>query len=270
MSAASNIHSLLERLLPERISLAPVRAGQHRRLFSGVGLPSLRGMPGERSGLVDQLDQALDMQTLYSDLRRQALEGSAAALNDLGWVWMNGKYWRADPLLATHLLRMAAVQGCATAWFNLGQQAYFGKGVDISYVSAAGYYRHAFECGMTHAAAALGDLYEEEVCDGDQDWTVDLPEAYRWFMRGAEQGEARCRFEVGYRLLHGVQIKADADAALHWLELATAAGVVQAAEELALHFSQRNAARYQHWRQQAMGLGSTRVNRIILDDKAQS
>ncbi|MGE7990808.1 tetratricopeptide repeat protein [Pseudomonas sp. NPDC089554] len=268
MSAASNIHSLLARLLPERITPAPANPGQ-RRVFAGVGMPSQRALLGERFGLAERLDDAADLQAIYAELRRQALEGSVAALNDLGWVWLNGKYWRADVALAGHLLRMAAMQGNAAAWFNLGQQHYFGKGVVVSYTNAVDCYRHAFECGMAHAAAALGDLYEEEVCDGDQLWQVDLAEAYGWFLRGAEACEARCRFEVGYRLLHGVNVEADTKAALYWLELAAGAGVMQAAEELAVHFSRRDAARYLAWRDQAIGMGSTLALTMKLEDQIQ-
>ncbi|MFG0408644.1 tetratricopeptide repeat protein [Pseudomonas sp. NY5710] len=261
MSAASNIHSLLARLLPERVIAAPAPAGRRHRLFAGVGLPS------QRSLLINRLDEASDLQAVYADLRHQALQGSVAALNDLGWIWLNGKYWRADTVLAGHLLRMAALQGHAAAWFNLGQQHYFGKGVDPSYTQAADCYRQAFERGMLHAAAALGDLYEEEVCDGEQQWQVDLVQAYQWFMRGAERGEARCRFEVGYRLMHGLYVEPDIKAALYWLELAAAAGVVQAAEELAVHFSSRDGVRYLQWRDRALQMGSTLALTMKLEDQ---
>ncbi|WP_307943282.1 tetratricopeptide repeat protein [Pseudomonas mosselii] len=269
MSAASNIHSLLARLLPERIVPAPARPGQRHRLFAGVGMPSQQALSGERFGLADRLDEAVDLQAVYHDLCRQALLGNVAALNDLGWIWLNGKYWRGDTVLAGHLLRMAALQGNAAAWFNLGQQHYFGKGVDVSYANAAEYYRHAFERGMVHAAAALGDLYEEEVCEGDQVWQVDPLEAYQWFLRGAQRGETRCRFEVGYRLLHGVYVEADTKAGLYWLELAAATGVMQASEELAVHFSSRDAARYLGWRDQAIQMGSTLALTMKLEDQIQ-
>ena len=269
MSAASNIHSLLARLLPERIVPAPARPGQRHRLFVGVGMPSQQALPGERFGLIDRLDEAVDLQAVYHDLCRQALLGNVAALNDLGWIWLNGKYWRGDTSLAGHLLRMAALQGNAAAWFNLGQQHYFGKGVQVSYANAAEYYRHAFERGMVHAAAALGDLYEEEVCEGDQVWQVDPLEAYQWFLRGAQRGEKRCRFEVGYRLLHGVYVEADVRAGLYWLELAAATGVMHAAEELAVYFSSRDATRYLGWRDQAIQLGSTLALTMKLEDQIQ-
>ncbi|MFK3684883.1 tetratricopeptide repeat protein [Pseudomonas sp. NPDC088890] len=267
MSAASNIHSLLARLLPARIAPVPARPRQRQRLFAGVGMPSQRAPLGERFGLVSRLDEAVDLQAVYSDLRRLALEGNVAALNDLGWIWLNGKYWIADTQLAGHLLRMAALQGSAAAWFNLGQQHYFGKGVEVSYEQAAECYRQAFERGMLHAAAALGDLYEEEICDGDQDWQVDLVEALRWFMKGAKRGEARCRFEVGYRFLHGLYVQSDSKAGLYWLELAAAAGVMQAAEELAVHYSSRDTARYLDWRDQAILMGSSLALTMKLEDQ---
>lgn len=268
MSAASNIYSLLGRLLPERVVPAPGRT-HARRIYTGVGMPAQRAALGESFSLVSLLDEAPDLQTVYGGLRQQALDGSAAALNDLGWIWLNGRYWRADPVLAGHLLRMAALQGSAVAWFNLGQQFYFGKGVEISYASAADYYRHAFEAGLAEAAAALGDLYEEEVCDSDSNlWWVDLQQAYEWFLRGAQRGDARCRFETGYRLLHGQQVAPDARAGVYWLELAAVAGVTQAAEELALHFNATdNQLRYLFWRDQAINLGSPLALTLKLEDQ---
>ncbi|MFJ5187722.1 tetratricopeptide repeat protein [Pseudomonas fulva] len=262
MSAVGNIHSLLARLLPAQVIVPPAVA-RRQRLFAGVGMPSQRTM------LVSRLDEASDLQAVYQDLRLQALQGNVAALNDLGWIWLNGKYWRADTVLAGHLLRMAALQGSAVAWFNLGQQHYFGKGVDRSYTQAAECYRQAFERGMSHAAAALGDLYEEEVCDARIQWQVDPQLAYRWFLQGAEQGEARCRFEVGYRLIHGLHVQPELKPVLYWLELAAAAGVVQAAEELAVHFSRRDQERYQQWRDRAVQMGSTLALTMKLEDQVQ-
>ncbi|HYQ52824.1 MAG TPA: tetratricopeptide repeat protein [Pseudomonas sp.] len=263
MSAVSNIYSLLARLLPGQVICPPTPGGRRQRLFAGVGLPS------QRTLLVNRLDEASDLQAVYADLRQQALAGNVAALNDLGWIWLNGKYWCADTVLAGHLLRMAALQGNAPAWFNLGQQHYFGKGVETSYAQAAECYRQSFERGLLHAAAALGDLYEEEVCDAQLDWQVDLAKAYQWFLRGAERGDARCRFEVGYRLLHGLCVEADIKAGLYWLELAAATGVMQAAEELAVHFSRYDAARYLDWRDRAVQMGSTLALAMKLEDQVQ-
>ncbi len=270
MLETTNIYSMLERLLPESITPAPGRPGYLQRLYAGVGLPAQPAVMGEQFALVARLDQAPSLQEVYADLRRQALAGNIATLTDLGWLWLNGKYWMADHELARQLLRMAAMQGCAVACFNLGQQHYFGKGVIVSYAAAADYYQQAFELGFVQAAAALGDLYEEEVCSGEQLWQVDLQRAYRWFDLGARHGDARCRYELGYRLLHGVQVAADAKAGVYWLELAAVAGVMMAAEELAVYFSldELNQA-YLFWREQAIYLGSELALTMKLDDQVR-
>ena len=263
MSAANNIHPLLARLLPERIEPLAQPDNNRRSGHPSVGLYCPLGFIAANQATISRVESEADTQALYATLRRLTLRGNVSALNDLGWAWLNGKYWRPSPSLANRLLRMAAVQGHAGAWFNLGQQHYFGKGLDMSYVQAAVCYRHAFECGMAQAAAALGDLYEEEVCDGEPVWQVDLDEAYRWFLAGARAGDPRCRFEAGVRLLHGVNTPVDSHAAVAWLVMAAGAGVVQAAEVLAEHFSTHDAGNYQRWRQRAIALGS----RLSADDR---
>ncbi|MFR0675995.1 tetratricopeptide repeat protein [Enterobacterales bacterium AW_CKDN230030176-1A_HGKHYDSX7] len=264
MSAVSTLHSLLEHLLPTRIKpLARLPRGA-----VSLGLPSRRTALGDGFTLIAHLDEAVDLQVAYAELRAQALAGSVTVLTDLGWLWLNGTYWQADLRLAHRLLRMAALQGDATAWFNLAVQRYVGRGVEVSYTDAARYYEHAFEAGMAGAAAALGDLFEA-------DWPAmpacqEIPSmAYRWFLRGAQAGEARCRFEVGRRLLHGMQVESDIKAGLYWLELAVAGGVVQAAEVLTAYFAQGNETPYRHWRDHAIRLGSHWALGLKLKDQVR-
>jgi TPR repeat protein len=69
--------------------------------------------------------------------------------------------------------------------------------------------------------------------------------------------------------MHGLHVEANLKAALYWLELAAAAGVVQAAEELAVHFSSRDAVRYQEWRDRAVQMGSTLALTMKLEDQIQ-
>lgn len=274
MPASTKISFLLDRLLPAQVPAAPRRADDVRRLYAGIGLPSQRGFSGRPPPLVARLEEAPAALTVYRDLRDQALAGSTAALNDLAWVWLNGKYWPADHALARRLLRMAAAQGSAEAFFNLGQQQYFGKGVEISYPSARHDYERAFALGLVEAAAALGDLYLEERCpaepgpekfacaDRSLDWPTDPAQACAWFLRGAEQGDPRCRFEIGYCLLYGHHLPCDVPAGLYWLELAAVAGVMAAAEELAVYHSLSSSTlRYLFWRDRAVALGS----RLALD-----
>jgi TPR repeat protein len=180
-------------------------------------------LPSQRSLLINRLDEASDLQAVYADLRRQALQGSVAALNDLGWIWLNGKYWRADTVLAGHLLRMAALQGNAAAGSTWGSSITSARASTLL-CPGGGLLPAGLRARMLHAAAALGDLYEEGVR-----WRPALagrPGAGLPVVHArAERGEARCRFEVGYRLMHGLYVEADIKAALYWLELAAAAGV---------------------------------------------
>ncbi|MDO7912816.1 tetratricopeptide repeat protein [Pseudomonas sp. 22-AL-CL-001] len=266
MSAVSTFHSLLEHLLPTRI--VPLAQERVRRDCLGLGLPSRRTALGNRFTLISRLDEAVDLQSVYTELRAQALSGSVTVLTDLGWLWLNGTYWQANPLLARRLFRMAGRQGDATAWFNLAEQAYAGRGVEVSHAEAARCYEHAFEAGMDRAAAALGDLFEEG-------WpSMPFPRsapsmAYRWFLKGAQRGEARCRFEVGRRLLQGTQVELDVKAGLYWLELAAAGGVVQAAETLTVYFAQGDGAPYRHWRDHAILLGSRLALGLKLRDQVR-
>lgn len=266
MSAVSTLHSLLERLLPTRIM--PLAQGRARRDCISLGLPSRRTALGDSFTLILRLDEAVDLQGVYTELRTQALNGSVTVLTDLGWLWLNGTYWQGDPLLARRLLRMAGLQGDATAWFNLAEQSYAGRGVEVSCTEAARCYEHAFEAGMERAAAALGDLFEEGW--PSMPFQRSAPSmAYRWFLRGAQRGEARCRFEVGRRLLQGTQVELDVKAGLYWLELAAAGGVVQAAEVLTMYFAHGDGALYRHWRDHAILLGSRLALGLKLKDQVR-
>ncbi|WP_434772859.1 tetratricopeptide repeat protein [Pseudomonas entomophila] len=266
MSAVSPPHSLLEYLLPRRIvSLSPAR---QRPGFVSLGLPSRRTALGDSFTLIACLEETVDMQAVYAELRAQALVGSVTVLTDLGWIWLNGTYWRGDPHLARRLLRMAGLQGDATAWFNLARQHHVGQGVTRCHAEAARCYENAFERGLVQAAAALGDLFQ-------QGWPSTPPRpgdpslACHWFLQGAQRGEARCRFELGRRLLYGVQVEPDVRAGLYWLELAAAGGVVQAAEALAVYFAHGHETPYRHWRDHAIGLGSHLALGMKLKDQVR-
>lgn len=272
MPASTKISFLLDRLLPAQVTAPPRRADDVRRLYAGIGLPSQRGFSGSPAPLVARLEEAPAVLTVYSDLRDQALAGNTTALNDLAWVWLNGKYWQADHALARRLLRMAAAQGSAEAFFNLGQQQYFGKGVEISYPSARHDYEKAFAFGLVEAAATLGDLFMEELCPEDLDphWHTDPAQACAWYLRGAEQGDPRCRFEIGYCLLYGHYLPRDVPAGLYWLELAAVTGVMAAAEELAVfHSLSSTTLRYLFWRDRAVALGSRLAFDMKLADLPQ-
>lgn len=258
--APATIVSMFERLLPRQVSPPESSPARTHAFYVGVGLPSNCSAKGQFNTLAQSLQDPAARPLVYQTLREQAVAGNIEALNDLGWLFLNGKYWRADHGLAHRLFRQAAQQGCAKAHYNLAQQYYFGKGLDISYSQVARSYEKAFELGLGDAAALLGDLYEEELCLEDHqqvDWQPDHDLAYDWYCRGADAGDIRCRFEIGTRMLNGVGMERDAEAGQYWLELAAAAGNAEAAEELAFfHSNDGLTPRYLFWRDQAVALGS--------------
>ncbi|MGV8864620.1 MAG: tetratricopeptide repeat protein [Pseudomonas sp.] len=259
MQDSPRIVSLLERLLPEYVAQGYANHPTLSRMYTSIGQPSQQDFEGAVNPLVALLEESSSLSVTYWVMRQQALNGDIDTLNDLAWVWLNGKYWQANYPLAGRLLRMAALQDSAVACFNLAQQHYFGKGVDVVYAQVASFYQRAFELGLVQAAASLGDLYNEPISVGDVEpsWQPDAQRAYDWYLQGAQKGDARCRFEVGYRLLYGVDVARDLKAGQYWLELAAVTGIIAAAEQLAVFhsFSGMNL-RYLYWRDQAVLLGS--------------
>ncbi|WP_397452674.1 tetratricopeptide repeat protein [Pseudomonas sp. NA-150] len=272
MQDSLRIVSLLERVLPEYVAPGFVQHSTWLQASPGIGLPSQQGFEGAVNPLVALLEESSGLSVTYWVMRQQALNGDIDTLNDLAWVWLNGKYWRADPALAGRLLRIAALQGSAAACFNLAQQHYFGRGVAVVYARVASFYRRAFDLGLVQAAARLGDLYDEQAnaADVEPDWQREPKRAFDWYLQGAHKGDAGCRFEVGYRLLHGVDVPRDLKAGQYWLELAAVTGITAAAEELAVfHRFSGKTLRYLYWRDQAVSLGSERAINMKADDQLQ-
>jgi TPR repeat protein len=273
MSAVPRIISLLERLLPEYVTPVTAHSIQLLHLYAGIGRPSQQGFEGEMNPLVALLEESSSLEVTYWVMRQQALNGDIDALSDLAWVWLNGKYWQADYQRAARLFRIAALQGSAVACFNLAQQHYYGKGMEAIYPRVARLYRRAFELGLTDAAAALGDLYGESVAteDAEPGWRPNIAQAFAWYLKGAEKGHPRCRYEVGYRLLTGHDVPRDIKAGQYWLELAAVTGIAAAAEALAVfHGAGGKTLRYLFWRDQAVALGSEQAIRMKADDQRQS
>lgn len=273
MPAVPRIISLLERLLPEYVAPVSPQSIQLMRQYPGVGRPSQQGFDGVVNPLVALLEQSSSLEVTYWVMRQQALNGDIDALTDLAWVWLNGKYWQADYQRAARLFRIAALQGSAVACFNLAQQHYHGKGVEVIYPRVARLYRRAFELGLTEAAAELGDLCSEsfEAEGPEPGWQANVARGFAWYLKGAEKGHARCRYEVGYRLLTGHEVPRDIKAGQYWLELAAVTGIAAAAEALAVfHGISGKTLRYLFWRDQAVALGSEQAIRMKADDQQQN
>lgn len=241
MSNSADVFNLIESLLPRSDQLTVVVPSEMQRLYSGIGMPSLRvtELAGNGSPLTYHqikvanpllnLTDPIRIRQHYGELREQAMQGDADALNDLGWLWLNGWSLKPDPLLAKRMFRIAAVLDSPEALFNLAEQAWYGKGVTVNPLLAIDYYEQAFASGIPCAAQALGTLYER----GDGGVPADHGKAIVWYERGVVEGDAMAGFLLGRLALDEASTEHNQATGLYWLQWAAMSGVMLASERLA-------------------------------------
>lgn len=109
-------------------------------------------------------------------------------------------YHRGDYTTALREFRELAIQGSATAQYNLGLMHEQGLGVSKDLAKAEEWYLRAAGQGKPEAQYRLGLLLESGI-----DGTRDLINAGIWFRRAAEKGDAAAQFRIGaaYHLAQG-------------------------------------------------------------------
>ncbi|VVN34925.1 hypothetical protein PS662_05099 [Pseudomonas fluorescens] len=174
MSPDEKVFQLLDALLPAAEHLQIVESRAPCAADADIGMPSLRVLKAPVDGkladitlkaanpLATMADPAL-LRFLYRSLRDDALAADPDALNDLGWLWINGSRVPFDSVLARRLFKLAYALGSGEAAFNLAEQAWYGRGMCVNHDLAACYYEQAYERGITVAAGALGLLHEKGV-----------------------------------------------------------------------------------------------------------
>ena len=91
---------------------------------------------------------------------RLAMEGSASAQLQVGYMHDHGEGVREDPKLAARWYRAAADQGDMHGQYNVGLCHAEGEGVARDPAAAAGWFRRAAQQGHGEAQLKLGLLYE--------------------------------------------------------------------------------------------------------------
>lgn len=285
MSKSAEVFNLMYDLLPPSDQVEIAVPGELQRLYAGVGMPALRiAELSEQNRLftyheikaVNPLLELTDPTRLrlrYGELRVQALQGDADALNDLGWLWLNGSRLESDPVLAKRLFKIAAVLGSSEALFNLAEQAFYGKGVAINPVLAIDYYEQAFESGISCAAQVLGALYER----GDEGVPVDHVKAVAWYKRGIDEQDSIAGFLLGRVALDESSSEFNPAIGLYWLQWAAMRGEILASERLADFYRSTfdsppdpDGLLYRFWRDIAISQGSSWAEEMLaLDGKCQ-
>jgi len=239
MSKSADAFNLMDSFLPRADLVELVEPDEVLLLYAGIGMPSIRvkelgGKAGNTYheikagnpllGLVDPTG----LRNRYVQLREQALNGDENALNDLGWLWLNGSRLKPNPELARRLFKVAAAMGSAEALYNLAELAFYGKGLAINPGLAIDYYEQAFKAGIPCAAAALGGLYES----GDDGVPVDHGKAISWYKRGAVEQDVMACFSLGKLSLDESSSAYDPPLGVYWLQWAAMKGLVLATERL--------------------------------------
>lgn len=284
MSKSTEVFNLMDNLLPQSNEVEFAEPDELQRLYAGIGMPSLRVMElSVQAGVTYHEIKAANpllglvdlvwIRRCFGELREQALLGDAEALNDLGWLLLNGTRLKPDPLLARRLFKIAAVMGSSEALFNLAEQAFYGKGMAINPVLAIDYYEQAFAAGIPCAAQALGSLYER----GDEGVPVDHAKAIAWYRRGAdEQGTMAC-FLHGRLALDESSSEYNPAVGLYWLQWSAMSGEVLASERLSDFYRSTfdsppdpNGRLYCFWRDIAISQGSCLAEEmLVLDGQSQ-
>ncbi len=255
---SSRIRPILEFILPEAQVIEIAELSELQRYYAGLGSPALRIGYNALSVSCDidlsacssldslarqaparQVKSAAEFTEFYQAVRSCALELSqegsedredvADALVDLGWFWLNGFFVKQDEALANRLFRLAAGLGSATATFNLGVIADYGKAGAVDTVAALAFYQEAYFAGFELAAESLGNLYDDQ----------SLPEvqrneklAARWYGRAVRTGSSQAKLSLGELLTRPGSPAFDLQRGLYFLQEAAMEGREAAAVKI--------------------------------------
>ena len=156
-----------------------------------------------------------------------ANSGHAAAQNNLGAIYFDGRGVQPDYVEAARWYRAAAEQGNIEAQHNLA--LLYGKGLGVAQndILMAQWLTRAARAGSARAMAQLGRLY----LDGEG--VPENPaEAVRWFRAAAERGHGWAQFYLAALLQKGHGVARDLEAAHAWFARAADGGNVAAMQEL--------------------------------------
>lgn len=278
MPKPANVVNILEAFLPEPEVLEFREPIERDGLGAGLGMPTLRIIEMYESHgaasyaevkAINPLKAALAREPflmLYAQLRRAALEHDADALNDLGWLWLDGHTLIANPSIALHLFRLAAADDLSEAFFNLGQLYTYGIGVAIDEHMAQRWLKKAFKGGIREAALEVAWLYDARDREGScaaSRVEADYRKAFRWYRKAARAGDTAAFARLGKSYLEGNGVSRHVSKGLFWLQRAALSGDAAAADALeyfyedALYMPDPQGLMRLFWASYAEGLRAT-------------
>lgn len=176
---------------------------------------------------------------LYAQLRYDALDHDAEALNDLGWLWLEGAFVVENPSVASQLFRLAAGEGLSEAFYNLGQLYAYGLGVDTDEHAAKAWFKRAFDAGIREGALEIAWLYDQRDRKGAVHASrveADKKKAFRWYRKAANASDCRAYARLGRSYLDGDGVSLNVPKGFYWLHRAALSGDAVAADLLEYFF----------------------------------
>jgi len=136
--------------------------------------------------------------------RLAAAQGVAAAQNNLGLMYTQGRGVARDTGRAVELWSQAAKQNHSMAQFNLGLAYFRGEGVAENKQEAESWFRRAAELGLADSQYALGQVRFHGLTA-----EADPGEALAWYQLAAAQGHVKARVQAEILRKDGVKPRMD-------------------------------------------------------------
>ncbi len=105
----------------------------------------------------ETIPQDLDAAVEWYELA--AVQGVAAAQNNLGHMFSQGLGVEQDKARAVELWREAAKAGHSTAYYNLGLAYFRGDGIEKNEIEATRWFAQAADAGLKDGQFAIGEMY---------------------------------------------------------------------------------------------------------------
>ncbi len=159
LAAASSAHAQ-----SYRDGLQAFRAGQAEKAYEIWNPLAESGDALAQFGLAliyergsETIPQDLDAAVKWYELA--AVQGVAAAQNNLGHMYSQGLGVQQDKARAVELWREAAKAGHSTAYYNLGLAYFRGDGTEKNEIEATQWFAQAADAGLKDGQFAIGEMY---------------------------------------------------------------------------------------------------------------
>lgn len=162
-------------------------------------------------------------------------QGSAAALNEIGYMYSNGLGVTKDHKKAVPYFLQAALKGNATGQYNIAYCYEFGSDAKQDYNEAAQWYNEAAKQNHVLSQYRLGTLYYY-----GRGVDKNYNEAAYWFLKAAEAGNMDSQNFIGICYNNGYGVEKNYATAMRWYKLAAEQGDAHAYYNIGLLYENGN------------------------------